>query len=138
MIKFSATDEDGKQIVGLGLHTKNLERIKEGDPIVFPCKDAGLDDDRLVSIYYLPEKAEPNPDLSEKYAIIIPMGDEGIEYLKQGNFCRSEVVEGVLEIVVFHCDDPDAFYDQMAHSGLIHNGTILKGIDSSRKPPSLN
>lgn len=49
MIKFKS-ELNGRPLVGFGLSEKNIERLKEGSPILFDAKELGID--ASVTIFY--------------------------------------------------------------------------------------
>ena len=52
MVKMVATHEDGSKILMLGLSQENVNRLKEGKPILFGTEDLGLGWNGRVCIFY--------------------------------------------------------------------------------------
>lgn len=50
MIRFSATGNDGRPILGLGLSQRNWDKLMKGDPIVVETKECGLPMDMVIII----------------------------------------------------------------------------------------
>lgn len=76
MIKFSATDKDGKKLLGLGLVEGNLNRLKEGKPIKIDGETVGLDNLDILIFYGKTEES-----LAKQLAPFITAQTEVKDYL---------------------------------------------------------
>lgn len=50
MIKFAATSDEGKKIVGLGISEANVQELKKGRPILVRGEDVEISED--IFIFY--------------------------------------------------------------------------------------
>lgn len=55
MIRYTATDKDGRRVIGLGLEAGNIERLMDGQPIL--VKGASISIPFDIIIDYAPTKA---------------------------------------------------------------------------------
>lgn len=51
MIKFTSTKSNGESFIGIGLEEGNIERLKEGKPIVFDMSELGFEGMELMIMY---------------------------------------------------------------------------------------
>jgi hypothetical protein len=51
MVKFTATGQDGRRLLGIGLSAENVRRLRAGKPIHFSALGMGLGDFDVVITY---------------------------------------------------------------------------------------
>jgi len=66
MIKFVGTNPTtGDKIIGIGITAANIEKLKEGKPILFKLSDLGLDWPGEVTIFYGETEEKITKELAE-------------------------------------------------------------------------
>jgi hypothetical protein len=88
MIKFWAKLDDGKLLVGLGLSEGNCQKLRDGQPMVFPATEVGIEDHRKIVIIYddddFRSAMEGGGFDSNKVAYCLVVDDDAIVGLRKG------------------------------------------------------
>jgi len=86
MIKFSAIQENGRPMVGLGIDENNCRKLAEGCPIVFLASDVGFEDDRKILIVYDDEDFRSMMDDIDRDKVFccLVVDDDGFATLREG------------------------------------------------------
>jgi len=131
LIKLSTKIACDRTLVALGLSEGNCQKLKEGDPILFPCSEVGIDDKRKIIVVYDDEDFRSKRDLLSptKVAYCLCLDDETIKELQSGTTITNTTAK--VDFVFFY-GETEA---EMAESvkSLIGPGTrvINRGFDPS-------